>query len=154
MGLKILWSTAVSIYLVGGTIGAFTPGLLVDRFGRKNSLIFLHIFSLVASVLFGFCKKANSYEMFIVARILIGFSCGAGAGIVPMYLTEIAPVRIRGAMGVLHQLALTSGIFVSQAIGLRQILGSEDRWPILLAAIGLPCLVSGVILYFMPDSPR
>lgn len=154
MGLKVLWSSVVSIYLVGGTVGAFAPGILVDRFGRKNSLIFLHIFSLAASVLFGFCKKANSYEMFMIARVLMGFSCGAGAGIVPMYLTEIAPVRIRGAMGVLHQLALTSGIFISQVFSLRQILGSEERWPFLLAAIGLPCIISGCILYFMPDSPR
>ncbi|CAD5118269.1 DgyrCDS6987 [Dimorphilus gyrociliatus] len=154
MNLTILWSVTVSIYLVGGTIGAFTPGLIVDRLGRKKSLILLNVFSLIAAIFFGFCKKANSYEMLIIGRLLIGFSCGAGAGIVPMYLTEIAPVRIRGAMGVLHQLALTSGIFVSQAIGLRQILGSADRWPILLAAIGLPCLLSGCVLYFMPDSPR
>jgi len=50
---------------------------------------------------------------------------GAGSGLVPMYLTEIAPVNIRGAMGVLHQLALTCGILVSQLLGLRQLLGQS-----------------------------
>ena len=48
---------------------------------------------------------------------------GAGSGLVPMYLVEIAPVNIRGAMGVLHQFALTCGIAVSQCIGLREVLG-------------------------------
>ena len=48
---------------------------------------------------------------------------GAGSGLVPMYLTEIAPVNIRGAMGVLHQFALTLGILVSQVLGMRQLLG-------------------------------
>ena len=42
-----------------------------------------------------------------------------------MYLTEIAPVNIRGAMGVVHQFALTCGIFVSQIVGLKQLLGKK-----------------------------
>ena len=40
-----------------------------------------------------------------------------------MYLTEIAPINIRGSMGVLHQFALTMGILVSQICGLRQVFG-------------------------------
>ena len=48
---------------------------------------------------------------------------GAGSGLVPMYLTEIAPINIRGSMGVLHQLGLTIGIFLSMVIGLSQVLG-------------------------------
>ena len=40
-----------------------------------------------------------------------------------MYLTEVAPLNIRGAMGVIHQFALTIGILLSQLFGLRQILG-------------------------------
>ncbi len=48
---------------------------------------------------------------------------GAGSGLVPMYLTEIAPVNVRGSMCVMHQFALTAGILVSQIVGLRQILG-------------------------------
>ena len=42
-----------------------------------------------------------------------------------MYLTEIAPVNVRGAMGVVHQFALTCGIFVSQIVGLKQLLGKK-----------------------------
>ena len=41
-----------------------------------------------------------------------------------MYLTEIAPINIRGSMGVLHQFALTMGILVSQICGLRQVFGN------------------------------
>ncbi len=35
-------------------------------------------------------------------------------GLVPTYITEISPVPIRGAIGVCNQLAVTSGIFLSQ----------------------------------------
>lgn len=39
---------------------------------------------------------------------------GAGSGMCPMFLTEIAPVNIRGAMGVLHQCGLVCGILFAQ----------------------------------------
>ena len=32
----------------------------------------------------------------------------------PMYLSEIAPVSLRGGIGVLNQLAVTVGLFISQ----------------------------------------
>lgn len=71
-----------------------------------------------------------------------------------MYLTEIAPVNIRGAMGVLHQLALTIGILVSQLLGLREVLGSATLWPILLAFSAVPFILSCLVLPWYPDSPR
>ena len=71
-----------------------------------------------------------------------------------MYLTEIAPVNIRGAMGVLHQLALTIGILVSQLLGLRELLGSEERWPLLLASSAVPFISCLIALPWFPDSPR
>ena len=79
---------------------------------------------------------------------------GAGSGLVPMYLTEIAPNKIRGSMGVLHQLALTCGILVSQLLGLRQLLGGEKTWPVLLAFSAVPFILSCIVLPCYPDSPR
>ena len=66
-----------------------------------------------------FCTLLESF--YIINTMF--FLTGAGTGLVPMYLTEIAPVNIRGAMGVLHQFALTCGILVSQCMGLPQALG-------------------------------
>jgi hypothetical protein len=40
-----------------------------------------------------------------------------------MYLTEIAPLTIRGAMGVLCPLGITVGVLVAQILGLRSVLG-------------------------------
>lgn len=152
--LDLLWATSVSVYLIGGCGGAFSVGWFANTFGRKKGLLVCHVFSYVAAVLFAFCNLAKSFEMLVLARLITGFGCGAGSGLVPMYLTEIAPVNIRGAMGVLHQFALTCGILTSQCFGLRQVLGREVIWPILLAFIVVPCTVSVCVLPWFPESPR
>jgi len=47
-------------------------------------------------------------------RLLVGFTAGLNTVVAPLYLSEIAPVNLRGGIGVLNQLAVTSGIFLSQ----------------------------------------
>lgn len=54
---------------------------------------------------------------------------GLNSGLVPMYLTEISPVNLRGSLGSVAQLLVTIGILFSQIIGLPQILGSTKLWP-------------------------
>jgi hypothetical protein len=41
-----------------------------------------------------------------------------------MYLTEISPLSIRGAMGVLCPLGITVGVLVAQILGLKNVLGN------------------------------
>ena len=70
-----------------------------------------------------------------------------------MYVAEIAPINIRGAMGTVNQLGVTSGILTSMVLGLEQALGGDDTWPILLALTAVPSLLQCVILPFMPETP-
>ena len=57
---------------------------------------------------------------------------GLSTGLAPLYNSEVAPVSMRGAIGVLNQLAVTVGISISQILGLTEILGDEYYWPLLL----------------------
>ncbi len=59
-------------------------------------------------------------------------SAGLSTGLSPLYNSEVAPVSLRGAVGVLNQLAVTVGISVSQILGLTEILGDDVYWPLLL----------------------
>ena len=89
----------------------------------------------------GVCKPASSYELLLIGRFLSGLACGTFTGLVPLYVTEVSPVRLRGGLGVVNQLAVTFGIFSSMILGLNEILGSSDLWPVLLAIIAVPSLI-------------
>lgn len=74
--MNILWPAIVSIYLVGGTIGSLTGSWLADKVGRKGGLIGSAILAITAGVLFFGTKLANSVEMLIIARFVIGLASG------------------------------------------------------------------------------
>ncbi|XP_052034189.1 solute carrier family 2, facilitated glucose transporter member 5 isoform X3 [Apodemus sylvaticus] len=71
-----------------------------------------------------------------------------------MYLGELAPKNLRGALGVVPQLFITVGILVAQLFGLRSLLANEDGWPILLGLTGVPAGLQLLLLPFFPESPR
>ena len=86
--------------------------------------------------------------------------------LVPLYVSEVAPVHLRGGLGVFNQLAVTSGIFLGQVVeqrsrkqskdpsssilpqilGLGDVLGNESGWPWLLAITCIPPLLQLAIL--------
>lgn len=45
---------------------------------------------------------------------------------VPMYLAEIAPQNLRGALCTVADLFITFGILLAEAIGFREVLGTEE----------------------------
>ncbi|XP_071485272.1 solute carrier family 2, facilitated glucose transporter member 1-like [Diadema antillarum] len=152
-GVLWLWSTTVSVWCIGGAFGAMVGGYLSDGLGRKGALLMINIFSLVSAVLFGFSAMANSYEMVIIGRLIHGFYVGTAITIVPLYLAEVSPINLRGAIGTIHQLMITIGILIGQALGLYAF-QDEDAWAILLSLIGVMSGVQLIVLPFCPESPR
>lgn len=57
---------------------------------------------------------------------------GLSSGLVPIYLTEVSPVNLRGTLGSLPQLMVTISILFSQVVGLPYLLGNEQNWPFIL----------------------
>ncbi|XP_040087406.1 solute carrier family 2, facilitated glucose transporter member 1 [Oryx dammah] len=152
--LTTLWSLSVAIFSVGGMIGSFSVGLFVNRFGRRNSMLMMNLLAFVSAVLMGFSKLGKSFEMLILGRFIIGVYCGLTTGFVPMYVGEVSPTELRGALGTLHQLGIVVGILIAQVFGLDSIMGNQELWPLLLSVIFIPALLQCVLLPFCPESPR
>lgn len=77
-------------------------------------MLLVNVLVIVSGVLMGFCKMANSVEMLIIGRFIVGLYCGLCSGFVPMYISEVSPTALRGAFGTMNQLGIVVGILVAQ----------------------------------------
>uniref|UniRef100_A0A3Q3SC04 Solute carrier family 2, facilitated glucose transporter member 5 n=1 Tax=Mastacembelus armatus TaxID=205130 RepID=A0A3Q3SC04_9TELE len=152
--LTLLWSTIVSIFTLGGLIGATIGGTLSVKLGRKGTLLANNISALTAALLMGLSYPTGYFELLIIGRLLTGVNAGIGICVQPLYLGEIAPTAFRGAMGMGTSIFITGGILTGQVIGLKEILGREEYWPILLSTTCIPAFLQLLILPWFPESPR
>jgi len=139
----------VSSVLLGSLVGAVGGGILADRLGRRKLLI-------VTAAVFGLgaigAALAPDTAWLIIARVVAGAAIGVASFVAPLYISEIAPVDIRGKLVSINQVALTSGIVFSYLIDYA-FAGSEAwRWMFAMAVI--PAAAFGIGLVFIPDSPR
>ncbi|KAM7391882.1 hypothetical protein PAMP_022531 [Pampus punctatissimus] len=152
--LTLLWSTIVSIFTLGGLIGASIGGTLSVKLGRKGTLLTNNIFALMAAVLMGLSYPTGLFELLIIGRLLTGINAGIGICVQPLYLGEIAPTALRGIMGMGTSIFITGGILTGQVMGLKELLGKEEYWPILLSTTCIPAFLQLLILPCFPESPR
>ncbi|XP_006874997.1 PREDICTED: solute carrier family 2, facilitated glucose transporter member 11 [Chrysochloris asiatica] len=150
----LVWSLIVSLYSLGGLLGALFAGPMAVMLGRKKSLLVNNIFVVVAVILFGFSRKAGSFEMIMLGRLLVGISAGVSMNIQPMYLGESAPKELRGAVAMTSAIFAALGIVMGQVVGLREFLGGPQSWPMLLSSCLVPGMLQLVFLPMLPESPR
>uniref|UniRef100_A0A8C6Q1X1 Solute carrier family 2 member 11b n=1 Tax=Nothobranchius furzeri TaxID=105023 RepID=A0A8C6Q1X1_NOTFU len=153
-GLTLLWSTIVSIFTLGGLVGVSIGSTLSVKLGRRGTLLTNNCFSVMAALLMGLSAFAGSFELLIIGRLLCGINAGVALCVEPMYLGEIAPTALRGAMGMGTSIFLTVGIVSGQVMGLEEILGREEYWPFLLATTCIPAFLQLLFLPWFPESPR
>ncbi|VDM96691.1 unnamed protein product [Thelazia callipaeda] len=151
---RVQWAITVGIFAVGGMIGGLASGKMADWLGRKGAMMANNIVAVVAAVLMTVSYYVNVYPLMIVGRLIIGINSGLSSGLVPMYLTEISPVNLRGSLGSVAQLLVTIGILFSQIIGLPQLLGSAKLWPLVFGFTVVPVIFQVATLPMIPESPK
>ncbi|XP_042319612.1 solute carrier family 2, facilitated glucose transporter member 11-like [Sceloporus undulatus] len=91
--------------------------------------------------------------MILVGRFLFGVSAGLCMAIHPQYAGEVSPKRLRGFANASVGFFWSLGKSLGQILGLRELLGSEGCWPVLLAFVGVTAFVQLLALPFFPESP-
>ncbi|XP_040272312.1 solute carrier family 2, facilitated glucose transporter member 11 isoform X1 [Bufo bufo] len=152
--ITLIWSIMVSVFPLGGFLGALLAGPMAIRLGRKKSLLFNNLFIILSAIFCGFSRYAKSFEMIILGRILAGVNSGVSMCIHPMYLGESAPKKLRGTGTLSCAVSTATGLVLGQVVGLREILGSEEVWPLLLASNVVPGILQLIFLPWVPESPR
>ena len=152
--ITMIFSTIVSIYCVGGMIGGLMTSFAAEKFGRKGGLLINNVFALIAAGLMAFAQRFQFFEMLIIGRFFIGVNNGLNAGLGPIYLNEISPTQLRGAVGSIYQLVVTVAILISNILGLDSLFGTEQLWPLLFGFTIVPSIVMLLTFPLCPESPK
>jgi MFS transporter, SP family, sugar:H+ symporter len=152
---------AVASVLLGCAVGAFLAGTLADFLGRRPTMLLTATLFLVSAFASG---AAPSAGVFIAGRILGGLAIGAASVLAPMYISEVAPARLRGRLSSLQQLAIVLGLFIAflsnyliawaagSASGTFWLGAPAWRWMFWMEAVPAAIFLLGVLS--IPESPR
>ena len=141
---------AVAAVLIGAVVGGVIGGPLANRFSRRYTLLSMAILYGAGAILTSISFSLGS---FIAFRILTGIAVGASALVVPMYIAEMAPVKIRGGLVILQQLAISGGILISYVLDF--VFDSAGwGWRPMFAAAVLPATALAIGMVLMSHSPR
>lgn len=141
-------SSLNSCFCIGSIAGAFFGGWFSDRFGRKNFLLFNDVLWMAAG---GVLFRADSYLLMVIGRTIAGFAGGGATVVVPSYLGEISPTRVRGTIGSLNQLCICFGIVVCEFIAKKGWL--YENWNLLLACAAIPAAFQLLTFWSFPETP-
>ncbi|ODV88634.1 hypothetical protein CANCADRAFT_126349 [Tortispora caseinolytica NRRL Y-17796] len=136
----------------GSFVGALVAGALSDWKGRKLAIQTAGFFWIVGAAI---QSSSQNLAQLIIGRFIAGIGIGLASSQVPVYISEIAPKRIRGRLGSLFQWAVTWGIMIMFYIsyGCTHIEGPASfrtAWGIMI----LPGIVLMASLFLVPESPR
>lgn len=138
--------------LWGTLLGALVTGRPGDRFGSRRVLGVLGGFYLVAGL---GCALAPGWSSFIAFRFLCGVAIGGSSVLAPVYIAEVAPPRLRGALVGLFQLAIVTGILLAYCSNAAvAAIAPAAAWRWKLGVTAAPALLFVLLLIRIPDSPR
>ena len=139
----------VSAVLVGAVAGASLGGALTDRLGRRSLLIVAGLIFIASSL---GTALSPSIPWLITAEVVSGIAIGMASFIAPMYIAELVPTRVRGALVAVNMLAITTGIVSAYLVDYSLASSGAWRWMFGLGVIPALGLTAG--MWFLPDSPR
>lgn len=144
--------TAIAMALYGTVLGAGFGSIPANKWGRKKTLIAIGLIFLVSSL--GTALATDVYT-FMAFRFLGGLSIGASSVVAPVYISEIAPAKHRGKMGIAFQLNIVAGILLAYLTNyVLQGVGGANDWRYMLGIIAIPSLLFTLMMLRTPESPR
>ncbi len=142
---------AVSVVLIGCMFGAGLAGPISDRIGRRRLMLVSAVLFLVSAV---GCALPRTITAFVVFRFVGGLGIGSAAVLSPLYIAEIAPARVRGALVSVNQLAIVTGILLAYFVNWVFAAAGPANWRWMFGMGAIPSVFFFLLLLRVPESPR
>ncbi|KAK9142098.1 hypothetical protein Syun_011498 [Stephania yunnanensis] len=147
---QVLTLFTSSLYFAG-LVSTFAASYVTRQRGRKASIICGSISFLLGAIV---NAAAQNIAMLIIGRILLGVGIGFGNQAVPLYLSETAPPKIRGAVNQLFQLTTCLGIMVANLVNYFTEKLHPWGWRLSLGLAAVPAILMFIGGVFLPETPN
>ena len=142
---------AVAVVLIGCMFGAGLAGPISDRIGRRRFMRISAALFLVSAV---GCALPRTMAEFVVFRFVGGLGIGSAAVLSPLYIAEIAPAKVRGALVSVNQMAIVTGILLAYFVNWAFASSGPANWRYMYGAGAIPSVLFFLLLLRVPESPR
>lgn len=151
-----LWSLSVwdkgiltASISVGAVLGAIFSPRVNDLLGRRRTIMLAAVVVVIGTLGATF---APTFTLLVISRLVIGIGIGFSSSTVPTYLSELAPAKLRGAMGALNQIFIVLGILIAFLVSYG--LGTSSNWRLMFACAIVPAVILFFGLIALPETPR
>jgi len=125
-------------------------GPINNKYGRRPTLLLASAIFTLGALTMGF---APSYPVLVLGRLIIGAGIGLASLTTPMYIAEMAPMRLRGSLVTVNVLCIAGGQFVAGMVdGL--LANHPYGWRLMLGLAAVPAVIMLVGFIPLPESPR
>jgi len=142
---------AVAVVLIGCMFGAGLAGPVSDRIGRRRFMLASAVLFLVSAV---GCAVPRTIAEFMVFRFVGGLGIGSAAVLSPLYIAEVSPARVRGALVSVNQLAIVTGILLAYFVNWAFAGAGPSNWRWMYGMGAVPSVLFFLLLLRVPESPR
>ena len=139
----------VSAVLVGAVFGAAAGGVLTNRFGRRKLIILAGMIFTLSAI---GTALAPTIPWLITGMVVSGLAIGIASFISPMYIAELVPANVRGALVAVNMLAITTGIVIAYLVD--YAFSSIQGWRYMFGLAAIPAVGLAIGMWRLPDSPR
>ncbi|KAJ7895586.1 putative facilitated glucose transporter, partial [Mycena olivaceomarginata] len=139
------------IFLSAGLVGAWIVDPLNHYLGRRGEIFLTALCLFATPIASGF---THSWQALFAVRFVLGIGIGAKNATVPIFSSELAPARIRGALVMFWQLWVTFGIFAGFAANIIVKDTGKISWRLQLGSAFIPVFLLVIGIWFCPESPR
>ncbi|KAK9133215.1 hypothetical protein Scep_012743 [Stephania cephalantha] len=149
-GNSFVEGLVVSMFNAGGLIGSINSASLIDKLGCRRTIQIVSIPLIFGAIL---SARALSVEEILLGRFLVGLGIGVTTALVPLYISEVAPTKYRGALGGVCQIGTCSGIIASLLFAIHTET-DPHWWRDMLYIASVPGLILIIGMQFAVESPR
>ena len=144
--LQALWDSSdnfhgwvvISSALWGTVLGALFAGIPTNKYGRKNTLIWIGILFSISALGSAFSNDPITFAFF---RFIGGIGVGVSTIAAPAYISEISPANRRGKLVGFYQFSLVFGILVAFLSNFMLSRLGENSWRWMVGVEGIPAFI-------------